>query len=921
MSAAPEFSAPAHADVLWQVQLLGGLRAQRGGTVLVNLGSRSIAALLARLALHPHRNHAREELIELLWPGVEIAIGRNRLRQALFALRKLLEPPSPVAAPVLIADRLSVRVVAGAIDCDVLGFERCVREGRHAQAIARYTGELLPGFYDDWINDERLRLAALFERVNAALPVPSPLPSLPQPVSAAPGVPVEVGRSTFPVYLTRFFGRDADGARLRAEVLAHRMVTLLGPGGSGKTRLAVELAAGLREGTVQGDERFDFVAFVPLAGCATRAQMLDALLAALHLNQHDDDPLNPLIAALTGRRALLVLDNFEQLGGIAEDVVARLASLIPTLHLLVTSRRVLGLDGEREVAIPPLELPRANLPLARAAINPAVALFVDRARAARANFHLGPANLDAVVELVHLLEGMPLAIELAAARVRSMAPAAMADLLRRARAAPAGLSLQLLRRGGPRSRIDQRHASILAVIEWSWQLLEPPQAQLLAALTVFHGGFSADAAQFVCDDRAQDASVKLDELVSQSLLQAAEGTDGTMRYTSFEPVREFAALQLGAELACALRRRHRAWLTAWAHALPATPDLAAVRVETPNLLAALASALADDVPDIAIELMLPLRRVLEDVELPAEGLLALATAVERCTSATLRSCGHTLLGPLLFIAGRSDEALRHAELGLAGAPPGAATRGRALHAAARVRWRIRRVANDVLPLLDEAQPLALESNDDELLASVIALRAFVANGQSRHADGEALHAQALALWERLGNEHAVNSGRYNLAVCAQNAGRHEETLQRLALIEPSARALQDWRRVSQMLNVRGNALSGLRRWPEAAATFLESAELAWDCLALHEIAYVLWNLPRALAHLRDAERALQLAGFAESFWQTRFGHLSAQDRHDTRRIRRLAACSLDARQIQALWSRGARLTLAEAVALALRRPP
>jgi hypothetical protein len=121
-----------------------------------------------------------------------------------------------------------------------------------------------------------------------------------------------------------------------------------------------------------------------------------------------------------------------------------------------------------------------------------------------------------------------------------------------------------------------------------------------------------------------------------------------------------------------------------------------------------------------------------------------------------------------------------------------------------------------------------------------------------------------------------------------------------------------------MLNVRGNALSELRGWPEAVASFRECAKLAWDCLALHELAYVLWNLPRALAHVREGERALQLAGFAECFWQTRFGCLSAEDQHDMRRVRRLAACSLDARRIPALWAQGARLPLAEAMAIALR---
>ena len=958
----PESLAPSPpASAPWQVQLLGGLQARHGDVLLSHFGNRSVAALLARLVLFPQRSHAREELIELLWPGVALLAGRNRLRQALFTLRQLLEPtgltstsastsaPTPAPAPALLADRLSVRVAPGAFETDVLRFEHCLREGQPAQALGLYAGELLPGFYDEWIHAERLRLATLFERASAA-PAVVAQAATPSALVNPAGLPtsVDVGRSSLPVYLTRFFGRESEGARLRAEVLGHRLVTLLGPGGGGKTRLAVELAAAFRaagrtlSGALSGPQAggappFDFIAFVPLVNCATRAQVLDALLASLHLRQPDDDAFAPLIAALAGRRALLVLDNFEQLSGVAEDVVAQLVAAIPRLHLLVTSRRVLGLDGEREVAIQPLALPAPglvpSLPPDEAAINPALALFVDRARAVRGDFHIEPGNLAALVDIVHLLEGMPLAIELAAARVRSIAPASMVELLRAARAAPGGQALELLSRSGPRGVGDLRHASMLRVVEWSWRLLDAGQARLLAALTVFQGGFSAAAVQAVCGGLAIDASVQLDALVAHSLLRASATAGSASRYATFEPVREYAALQLAPADAATLRAAHRAWLTEWAHALPPTPSLAEVRLEMPNLLAALAGAAADAAPagagsnatpagagtppESAVRLMLPLRRVLEDVELPADGLASLAQAVALCTDAALRSQGHTLLGPLLFMAGRRDAALQHAVLGLEGAPPGVPWRARALHAVARVRWRATRRVDGVTAPLDEAEALARPADDPELLASVLALRAFVVNHQGEHAEGEALHVRALALWEQGGNRHAINSGLYNLAVCAQNAGRHEETLVRLAQIEPAARALQDWRRLSQVLNVRGNAHSELRRWREAVASFREGARLAWECLALHELAYVLWNLPRALAHARDPERAVQIAAFAQVFWQTRFGPLSAADHHDLRRVRRLAACQLDAQRIAALGSAGAALTLADAVRLAL----
>ncbi len=917
---APSDSTDRPAASHWQIRLLGGLAARRGDETITNFASRGVAALLARLALFPQRSHAREELIELLWPGVALDVGRNRLRQVLFTLRQLLEPPGPVASPVLLADRQGVRLVAGALDCDAVRFEAAVRAGRYAEALALYGGELLPGHYDEWIDEERLRLTALFDRAGRHA---APLATTPTPTQAvadspatpiAPAARVPATRAVLPVYLTRFFGRDAEGARLREEVLSHRLVTLLGPGGSGKTRLAVELAASI--GTPVAP-RFDFIAFVPLVGCSTRAQLLDALLTHLHLRPQGDDAFEPLVAALGGRRALLVLDNFEQLAGHGEEVVARLGAAIEGLHLLVTSRRVLGIDGEREFPVQPLGLPRPGTALDVAAIAPAVALFVDRARAARADFHIGPSNVEAIGDLVHLLEGMPLAIELAAARVRSIAPPAMRDLLRLARSTPGGHTLELLARSGPRGGTDPRHASMLYVIEWSWRLLAAAPARFLAALTVFQGGFSAAAAAAVRGVGAAEAALLLDDLVAQSLLRVESAESGTNRFAAFGPVREYAALQLDEHQARTARARHRAWLMAWATSLADTPDLSEVRAELPNLLAGLASAIGDAAPDDAIRIALPLRRVLEDVELPAEGLASLACAVERSNHPALQALGHTLIGPLLFIAGQSDQALAHAEQGLAGTAEPAAARGRALLALARVRWRKTREASGVDPLLDAAEALATTSSDLDLRAGVQTLRANLANGRRDYAAAEASHAKALALWERQGNRHAIHSGRYSLAVCAQNAGRNGEALARLEGIESSARLLHDWRRVSQMLNVRGNAQMGLRRWSEAAASLRESSRLAWETLALHELAHSLWNLPRALAHLEQPETALRLASFAAGFWETRFGQLSPGDLHYLRLVQRLAACRLDRRRREQLWAEGRRLGLAEAVAMAL----
>jgi DNA-binding SARP family transcriptional activator len=148
---------------VWQIQLLGGLRATHGNSVLAQFPSCPIAMLLAWLALQPQRRHAREELIELLWPEVDPAVGRNRLRQVLSTLRRLLEPPDVAPGSVLAADRQSVGLNVGAVNCDVLEFEQFLRQGAISLALEGYRGDLLPGFYDGWVDDERTRLSALYE--------------------------------------------------------------------------------------------------------------------------------------------------------------------------------------------------------------------------------------------------------------------------------------------------------------------------------------------------------------------------------------------------------------------------------------------------------------------------------------------------------------------------------------------------------------------------------------------------------------------------------------------------------------------------------------------------------------------------------------------------------------------------------------
>lgn len=937
----------------WHLRLLGDVVLRPAQGPPQRLPGRAATALLARLALAPERAHPREELVELLWPGVALDVGRNRLRQVLSTLKRLLDGPAGTAGTsleVICADRLAVRLAGRHLQCDATAFDAALRAGRRAEAAALYQGDLLPGHYDDWVLDERNRLATLAEALQ-----PAAAPAYPAPVA-------DPGALNLPHYLTQLHGADAVGARLRADVQAHRLVTLLGPGGFGKTRLAVEVAHSLANPGAWGPQppagatpapHFDLVAFVPLVTCqgadARPEALLAALLMALRQDARGAAPLDQVLALLAARRSLLVLDNFEQLVDSCAGVVASLLARCPGLHLLITSRRALGLDGEHERPLPPLPLP-ADDPVARedgdaAALNPAVALFVDRARAVRADFHLDADNRAAVTALVRLLQGMPLAIELAAARARSLAPADLLALLQQGGPAAAGQApaLRLLARPGPRAGGDARHASMLAVVQWSWQLLSPPAQALLPRLSVFAGSFSASAAQALGDAPALPVALALDELVAHSMLRAepaAERGAGT-RYMLFELIREFAVGQLPAADAAACRARLRQWLAGWLAALPLSTPLHQVRAEVPNLAAALQAAEADGAPQQAAHLALAAQSAISAIALPPHSLAALGRCADTLADPVPRAVTRAALARHWLVANQAAEAGRLADQALAELPsadaalmlaPTDATDGAdalplrqapgipralVLTRVAHVRWRLQRDPR-ALAWLQEAHALTADAGLPALQAAILTNQGAVLRGRDPEA-ALGLQRRAIALWQDAGDRHGVNVGRCNLAMAltAHSQAGCLEALRLLDQVLTDTQAIGDLQQAAQASNLRGEALCRLRRWPEAARAYQGCVATAWAAAEPWPLHYGLWNLPRAWAHGRRPEAAARLMGFAEGHFAT-LGPLGATDRHELRRLWRLCACQAPADDVARWRTEGARLTLAQAVRLALQ---
>lgn len=362
------------------------------------------------------------------------------------------------------------------------------------------------------------------------------------------------GPINMPVQRTAFIGREREVANLR-ELLSRsdvRLITLTGPGGIGKTRLAVHVATEIRDGFTGG------VCFVSLAAVSSNESMTRATAQAIGLRempgQSSQENLKNYVSGLT-QPLLLLLDNFEHLLSAASDV-AELLTLNPNLKVLVTSQALLHIYGEHELPVPVLAVPDLrSVPHAPEALSrfAAVALFLERAKAVKQDFALSKENASAIATICSRLDGLPLAIELAASRVKVLSPTAMLTRLES--------SLNLLT-GGARD-LPERQQTLRGTVNWSYSLLNATEQSLVRRLSVFTGGCTLEAVEAVCDTKGDlgiDVLDGMSSMVDKSLIQQIEQPGVELRFSMLSTIREYALERLvesGEEFAT--RRAHSAY--------------------------------------------------------------------------------------------------------------------------------------------------------------------------------------------------------------------------------------------------------------------------------------------------------------------------------------------------------------------------
>ncbi|MEZ4562710.1 MAG: tetratricopeptide repeat protein [Thermomicrobiales bacterium] len=675
---------------------------------------------------------------------------------------------------------------------------------------------------------------------------------------ARPGVPQLVG---FPAPLTSFVGRAQEIETL-LQLLGRpgvREITLTGPGGIGKTRLALQVAEQVVHEFPDGSY------FVPLASLQSADGVALAILRAMgHPDADPEPPVQRLASAIGERRMLIVLDNFEQLARDAQrSHLAELLQACPGLKFLVTSRVHLRVSGEHVLPVPPLGMPaKAAAEMSPETISDAVQLFVSRLQAVQPGFVLTGESAALIAAICQRVDGLPLAIELAAARGAVLSLPELHDRLQR--------RLPLLR-GGSRDQ-PERLRTMHSAIAWSYDLLEPPTQDLLCRLSVFSGGIAIAAAEAIAPGAEPgDTLDALGDLVINSLLQRSEAADGS-RLLMLDTVREFAQERLHQSgHAAAAHQAHAMYFSRymvemdpllWSSA--STSLLNSVALEHDNLRAALEWSLAHD-PALALGMAQRVGAFWQKRTLWNEGRawLTRVLAATPALPSTDRAIALWRAGALAADQGDFAEAtmLMSEALEMSRELGDAPTTARVLRGLGIVASNQSDfpAANDLFTqALDHFQA----THDDAGIARVLNDLGLVAERQGDHARAIALQEESLPLARRVGDEWQVCIVLGNLGGAHYDAGNFERgaALSREAL--QLSRELNDTFGVAVNLYNLGQFHVELGNTAEAVACYAESLAIIESIGEHHLLSRALDRLGIALHVLGDSREGARLHGAA-----------------------------------------------------------
>jgi predicted ATPase/class 3 adenylate cyclase len=734
------------------------------------------------------------------------------------------------------------------------------------------------------------------------------LPTTFPPLKSLEGHPTNLPRQP-----TALIGREEDIAAL-SDLLAReatRLVTLTGPGGVGKTRLALAAAANSLETFPDG------VFLVALAGVETAALLLPQLAAVLGVREGGGLSLEEsVLTYFVGKRLLLGLDNLEQLKPLeaAASVIARLLDAVPGVRVLATSRAPLRIRAEQEWPVSPLPTPEPGVEveseaaLAVLAATPAVALFLERARATRPAWRLTPANASDVAEIARRLDGLPLAIELAAVRIRVLTPA---EILRRL----AGALDLLAAHSGDR---PDRQQTLRAAIAWSHDLLRFEDQVAFRRLGVFSGGFTLEAAEQVLAETPDPWIDPLDAvtvLVEQSLIRTEEDSLGETRYRMLETVRAFALEKLsGSGEEAAVRAAHARWVNAFSrdadkHVLG--PDsgewLSRYEREHDNFRAAIAWAIEHDPVDLGLRVPESLWRFweLRGHHIEARGWLERALALDGLGAIAWRQ------GDLVTATQALEESL-----GIWRASDERRSIGDTLSNLGTV-MELRGDMDRAQMLQEESLAIAREFGDPLRIASALNNLALVIWNKGDTDRATALLEESAAIKRKQGNWVGLAITLNNLAMLAAEAGDLDGAIASMEETLAIERKLGNPTGISDSLGNLAGLIAPTGDVARAAALDAEALEMRRDLSDRLSMAHSLDSIAATASRAGFAEAGARLYGAGECLREELGAPVPASERARYETGLAMTRSAIGNEAYDRAWVAGRALSLDHAVAEAL----